>query len=364
MQEKEIPAAPARKPAMPVSTSTILGLLLIVAALALYVRETKANRTRETGLAVVKAVSAAPVMGMGLRAAPSAPSSNDPIYEPCSPEVGSNVLARLGQALPARRGARPDSKAYDVFLFLADRSRVYLKARRVPGSDDVYVSMLKSRDGAFPAAGAPEFAPALVHGLAGLLDEIDSGSLSTIRKARKLPVPDSYAMLAREAGDHGFDEASMADPAAGLAVLAAAELDGIAIAAQADEGRKPPTVVLPGAALSELQAAFAKAKTLPMPDRAIEGDDYVMFVLFPDRTRLALRIAVPSGEGSADAMIGFVDQSVDPESGETRTVVTAPALVPGIGPAIARVAGLAEGAAAAGEGSGALVGAGVPAAGN
>ena len=56
MQEKEIPAAPARKPAMPVSTSTILGLLLIVAALALYVRETKANRTRETGLAVVKAV--------------------------------------------------------------------------------------------------------------------------------------------------------------------------------------------------------------------------------------------------------------------------------------------------------------------
>ena len=294
----------------------VLGALLIAAAVALHVFNVRSARERAQGAAVLRGLAAAPALGLGVRAGGAAPRI-------CPPDAVPLFLARLAEAEP---GTPPKDATleYEFSLVLTNRVRALLHAVRAPGSDDLYVSLREpAKTGAAgEGADAPafrEWPPARVTGLGALLDGADADSLPA-------PVP----LLARRAGDHGFDEAALADTAASLRHLATLP----AARAQYAPAGGAPRDLAPDA-LPAIAAALAAAKPAELPEGgSIEGDDGLLLLFLDDGFAAMLRAAVPE-DAPDDALVGFHEPAAPAEGEAPRLGVSAPARVPGLGKLLA-----------------------------
>ena len=330
----EEPAVQGGTPAL-----RLVGALLLVAAAFLYTHDLRAGRRRASGASAVRYVAEASVLGMGLRAAPDAAGSARPLYEPCSTEIASNILARLAEAEPVKAPAFGESaRAYDLFLFLTNRSRVFMRARREPGSDSAFVSLREPRRTSGFGSKEESFtfvesSPALVTGLGAVFDEIDSGSLASLRGARLVSGgAKAYTNLVRRAGVAGLTEESLASTEASLrAIAGGARIVGGAVAkgglAAGPGAMRPLSPEDLGAAVSALRSAGDAGEVAG----SFEGDDYAFVLLLDDGHAVNLRAAVRESD-PGNALVGFLDAAAPAKEGDSpHLVVTEPALVPGLG---------------------------------
>ena len=283
----------------------VLGAMLIAAAVALHVFNVRSARERAQGAAVLRGLAAAPALGLGVRAGGAAPRIGPPDAVP-------RVHARHAEAEP---GTPPKDATleYEFSLVLTNRVRARLRAVRAPGSDDLYVSLREPAKAGAEDAAFRDWPPALVTGLGALLDRADAGRLS-------IPI------LARRAGDHGFDEEALADTAASLRRLAALP----AGRAQFVPAGGAPRDLAPGA-LPALAAALAAAEPAELPEGgSLEGSDGTLLLFLDDGFLAMLRAAVPD-DAPDDALVGFRELVVPEEGGAPRLDVSAPARVPGLG---------------------------------
>ena len=316
----------------------IVGVLLVVASVFLYAHDLSAGKRRASGAGAVRYVAGASVLGMGLRAAPEEGAAERPIYEPCSPEIASNILARLAEAEPVKTPSFGEEyKAYDLFLFLTNRTRVFMRARREPGSDVSFVSLREPRrtsgfgakDETFAFA---EFPPALVTGLGGVFDEIDSGALSSLRGARVMPGSGfkAWTNLVRRAGVAGLTEESLSSTWASLrAIAGGAEISGAGLvsgAGGAGKGFSPLAKESVAAAVEALKTAESAGDV----SGTFEGDEYALVLVLADGHAVNLRVAVREDDPE-NALVGFLDAARAEEGGAPHLVVTEPALVHGLG---------------------------------
>ncbi len=310
--------------AVPAIAFRILGLALLVAAILLHVRQAGQNRRRQVGAANVAAIAKSGVIGMGLRAVP-APGASEPLFEPCSATAVSNILTSLSEAVATRREPGAGAKEYDLFLFLADRSRAFLRVRRDAASPDVFVDLRSLHKPGEPAKQWDAL-PAMVAGLGSVFDEIDSGSGDSIRAARLLPSPQAWAPVSRTPGEHGQTTESVASTALSLRALAQSDLDTIGIvSASVEEGKSPEAIMMiAGEAFNSTLSALAGAEDVEKPAEKIEGEPCVAFAFFRDKTRFTLRIVIPD-DASDDALVGFIESDAGVAS------VSAPARVAGLG---------------------------------
>lgn len=318
----------------------LVGALLLVAAVFLYTHDLRAGRRRASGASAVRYVAEASVLGMGLRAAPDGAGAERPLYEPCSTEIASNILARLAEAEPVKAPAfGEDARAYDLFLFLTNRSRVFMRARREPGSDSAFVSLREPRRTSGFGSKEESFtfvesSPALVTGLGTVFDEIDSGSLASLRGARLVPGGGAraYTNLVRRAGVAGLTEESLASTEASLrAIAGGARIVGGAVAkgglSAGPGAMRPLSPEDLGAAVSALRSADDAGEV----SGSFEGDDYAFVLILDDGHAVNLRAAVRESDPD-NALVGFLDAaSPAKEGGSPHLVVTEPALVPGLG---------------------------------
>jgi hypothetical protein len=242
-------------------------------------------------------------------------------FQLCPPDAVPLFLARLAAA---EAGAPPKDadREYAFSLVLTNHVRALLRGVRAPGSDELWVSLREpaapgAADGAAPAFR--EWPPALVTGLGALLDRADAGALPA-------PVP----VLPRRAGDHGFDEAALADTAASLRHLATLP----AARAQYAPGGGAPRDV-PAGSLPALVAALAAAEPAELPEGgSIEGNDGTLSLFLEDGFLALLRAAIPDAAPD-DAIVGFVELALPADGGDPRLDVSAPARVPGLGKILA-----------------------------
>ena len=288
----------------------ILGALLIAAAVALHVYNVRSARARAQGAAALRELAAAPALQLGIRAGAAD-------FQIWPPDAVPFFRARLAAAKP---GAPPKdaSLEYEFSLVLTNHVRALLHAVRAPGSDDLYVSLREpAKTGAANAAAAAfrDWPPALVTGLGILLDYADAGTLS-------VPV------LVRRTGDHGFDQASLADTAASLRHVAALPAKRARFIPAGGRARDLPADSLPA-----LAAALAAAEPAELPEGgSIEGNDGTLLLFLDDGFVAMLRAAVPD-EAPDDALVGFREIAATPGPGAPppRLDVSAPARVPGLG---------------------------------
>jgi len=295
----------------------VLGALLIAAAVALHVLNVRAARSRAQGAAVLRGLAAAPALQLGVRADAASGAAG---FQLCPPDAVPLFLARLAEAEP---GTPPKDAArgYEFSLVLTNHVRALLRAVRAPGADELYVSL---REPAAPGAGGAEppafrdWPPALVTGLGALLDRADAGRLS---------VP----LLARRAGDHGFDESMLADTAASLRHLASLPAKRAQLVPAA--GGAPRD--LPAGAIPALASALAAAEPAELPEGGtIEATDGSLLLFLDDGFLAMLRVAVPD-DAPGDALVGFRELAVPADGGAPRLDVSPPARVPGLGALLA-----------------------------
>ncbi len=335
--ENRAGASPAQGGTLPLR---IVGALLLVAAAFLYAHDLRAGRRRASGASAVRYVAGASVLGMGLRAAPDGAVSDRPLYEPCSPEIASNILSRLAEAEPVKVPAFGESsRTYDLFLFLTNRSRVFMRARREPGSDSAFVSLREPRRTSGFGAKDESFtfvesSPALVTGLGKVFDEIDSGSLASLRGARLVQGGGARALtnLVRRAGVAGLTEESLASTEASLrAIAGGARISGAALAKGGYAAGRGAMRPLSPEELGEAVSALRSAADAGDVSGTFEGDDYALLLVLDDGHAVNLRAAVRESDPD-NALVGFLDAAApDGEGGSPRLVVTEPALVPGLG---------------------------------
>lgn len=319
----------------------IVGAMLVVAAILLYVHDLAAARRRSSGANAVRYVAGASVLGLGIRATPGEDSLDPALYEPCSTDVAADILAKLAEAEPVKSPALERfARSYDMFLFLTNRTRVFLRARRDEGSDTAYVSLREPRrSSAFGAKeGAVsfvEFPAAGVRGLGAVFDEIDSGRLSALRGARPVPAPGARAWtnLVRRAGVAGLTEETVAHTWSALramagsgAVKGAGVVRGPLVSTQ-----RPMLKSVPPGSLAAILEALSGAEAAETPQGTFEGEEFGLLLILSDGYAANVRAAVPASDPD-DALLGFVD-AAPPEAGETtpRLKVTEPARVRGLG---------------------------------
>lgn len=286
----------------------VLGALLIAAAVVLHVLNVRAARTRAQGADALRALAAMPALQLGVQA----PGAEDVRgFQLCPPDAVPPFLARLAAAEPGEP-PKDATLEYGFSLVLTNHVRALLRGVRAPGSDELWLSLRE----AAPEGGKESFRdwpPALVTGVGALLDRADAGRLST-------PV------LVRRAGDHGFDEATLADTAASLRHLAALPAERAQFASAGGAPRD-----LPAEALPALVAALAAAEPSDLPEGgSIEGADGTLLLFLEDGFLAMLRAAIPD-EAPDDALVGFREIEVPAEGGAPRLSVSAPARVPGLG---------------------------------
>ncbi len=294
----------------------VLGALLIAAAVALHVFHVRTARTRAQGADVLRGLAAMPALQLGVQAGGEGGGQG---FQLCPPDAVPLFLARLAAAEP---GAPPKGadREYAFSLVLTNHVRALLRGVRAPGADELWISLREpaapgAADGAAPAFR--EWPPALVTGLGALLDRADAGRLST-------PV------LVRRAGDHGFDEAALADTAASLRHLATLPAER---AQYAPAGGAPRDI--PAESLPALAAALAAAEPAELPEGgSIEGNDGTLMLFLGDGFLALLRAAVPDASAD-DALVGFVELARPADGGDLRFDVSAPARVPGLGTLLA-----------------------------
>lgn len=340
---------------VPVSESKVskfpfrfVGLILIAAAVLLHVRQSSEQRNRELGAAKVRQSAAAGVLGLGLRAVPDG-ASREPIFEPCSREVASNILACLSAAAPTRDAPPDGAKTYDLFLLLPDRARAFLRAQRAPGDDSAFVALRSvQRSGASPVE--LDCVPAVVEGLGAFFDELDTGEGGALRKTVELPNLEHWKSVSRDAPEFSLSPEERSSTASSLRAVIAKGVAAIGVSSGRSTPDSPVAMsLLVGQALSDAIATFANAEDVDNPSPTIDGRGCSAAIFATDKVRLALMVAIPD-ESPNDALVGFIETTDNGgPDGRPSATVSPPARVPGLGAVIApaldaagKVAGAAE----------------------
>lgn len=338
MTDQTVPTAPdnTKRSGFPVR---LVGLVLVALAVLLHVRQSSEQRNREIGATKVRDSAAAGVIGLGLRATPEE-SGREPIFEPCSRDVASNILARLSAAASTREDPPANARSYDLFLLLPDRARAYLRVLRAPGSGTAFVALRSvQRSGAAPVE--LDCLPALVEGLGPVLDELDSGEGPSLRQAAELPNINDWKVVSRDAPELNLPESDRVSTAASLRALSSMEIAALGVASETASGRVQVAMSLVVArALEDALAAFAKAEDVEKPAGTIEGRGCSAAIFMKDKVRLTLMVAIPD-DSPEDALVGFVEAVSAPGEGESGArpahEVSPPARVPGLGAVLAPV---------------------------
>ena len=302
----------------------LLGLALVAAAIALYVRDCGRRQIVETNLLAVRAAAADP----GALVAFYAPDPKNPgakLFRPVrDAAVASNIVAALAATEPGWKLDHPVSSyiaEHDVMLLGADRRSAFFHLRRSDGDSRVCVQLAPGPQ----ALGLREDAPLLsTDGLSDILKQIEKGELLDDTATIRLFDPrDAVAFT------NVWPVAADADPAAALRELAARPIVRVESAPVADGAPTAPFRALEPAAGTNVVSALAAAQPAEFPAGTQEGDLWQLR-LFADRNELFILQAAVLDERPADAYVGFL---MIPAPGATNVSarLSAPALVPGLG---------------------------------
>lgn len=302
----------------------LLGLALVAAAIALYVRDCGRRQTEQTALLAVRAGAADP----GALVAFYAPDPKNPgakLFRPVrDPAVASNIVAALAATEPGWKLDHPISSyiaEHDVMLLGADRRSAFFHLRRSDGDSRVCVQLAPGPQ----ALGLRENAPLLsTDGLSDILKQIEKGELLDDTATIRLFDPrDAVAFT------NVWPVAADADPAAALRELAARPIVHIESAPVEDGAPTAPFRALEPAAGTNVVSALAAAQPAEFPAGTQEGDLWQLR-LFADKNELFVLQAAVLEDRPADAFVGFLAL---PAPGATNVParLSAPALVPGLG---------------------------------
>ena len=300
----------------------LFGLALVVAAIALYVRDCGRRQTVETNLLAVRAAASDP----GALVAFYAPDPKNPgakLFRPVrDAAVASNIVAALAATEPGWESPRSALVAdHDVMLLGADRRSAFFRLHHEHGCDRVAVRLLAGPPPAEPLAGVPPMSAA---GLADILTRIENGDL--LDETAGIRVFDPRDLVAFT---NVWPAAAETNPAAALRDVAAKPFVRVEWAPVADGAPSAPFRVLEPAAASNLVAALASAEPVGFPDGTREGDLWQLR-LFAGGNELYVLQAAVLEERPADAFVGFLAL---PAPGATNVParLSAPALVPHLG---------------------------------
>ena len=302
----------------------LLGLALVAAAIALYVRDCGRRQTVETNLLAVRAAASDP----GALVAFYAPDPKNPgakLFRPVrDAAVASNIVAALAATEPGWKLDHPVSSyiaEHDVMLLGADRRSAFCHLRRSDGDSRVCVQLAPGPQ----ALGLREDAPLLsTDGLSDILRQIEKGELLDDTATIRLFDPRDLVAFTNV-----WPAAAETDPAAALRDVAAKPFVRVEWAPVADGAPSAPFRVLEPAAASNLVAALASAEPVGFPDGTREGDLWQLR-LFAGGNELYVLQAAVLEERPADAFVGFLALPA-PGATNVPTRLSAPALVPGLG---------------------------------
>lgn len=304
----------------------LLGLALVVAAIALYVRDCGRRQIVETNLRAVGAVRAG-AADPGALVAFYAPDPKNPgakLFRPVrDAAVASNIVAALAATEPGWETDPASSNRTDHYamLFDHDRRSAFFLLVRDDSTDRVGVQLLS---GPPPVGLSDGFLPMSAAGLTNILARIESGELlddtATIRLVNQQDLI-AYTNVWPAAAD--------ADPAAALRALAVRPIVRVESAPIENGAPTAPFRALEPAAGTNLVAALAAAETVAFPEGTREGNAWQLR-LFADKHELFILQAAVFDERPADAYVGFL---MIPAPGATNASarLSAPALVPGLG---------------------------------
>lgn len=301
----------------------LLGLALVAAAIALYVRDCGRRQTEQTALLAVRAGAADP----GALVAFYAPDPKNPgakLFRPVrDPAVASNIVAALAATEPGWEPVPEASARTDHYAMLLGRDRrsAFFLLVRDDASDRVGVQRLAGP----PPVGLPDgFLPMSAAGLTNILARVESGELLDDTATIRLFDPrDAVAFT------NVWPVAADADPAAALRELAARPIVHIESAPVAAGAPTAPFRALEPAAGTNVVSALAAAQPAEFPAGTQEGDLWQLR-LFADKNELFVLQAAVLEDRPADAFVGFLAL---PAPGATNVParLSAPALVPGLG---------------------------------
>ena len=172
-------------------TVRLVGLALVAAAIALYVRDCKRTRVEQTALLAVRAAAADPGAIVAFRVT-GPDADGNAVYRPVrDPAVASNVVAALAATEPGWKGNRtPSSRivGHDVMLLDSNRRSSFFNLRHESAQKAVWVELRAGPPPAPAPAGFPAMSTSA--GLAEILDRIEAGELLDASAGiRLVPVP-------------------------------------------------------------------------------------------------------------------------------------------------------------------------------
>lgn len=303
----------------------LLGLALVAAAIALYVRDCGRRQTVEANLLAVRAAAADP----GALVAFYAPDPKNPgakLFRPVrDAAVASNIVAALAATEPGWKLDHPVSSfiaEHDVMLLARDRRSAFFHLRRSDGDSRVCVQLTPGPIGL--RADAPLLSTA---GLTNILARIENGELLDESAELRLFDPrDAVAFT------NVWPAAADADPAAALRELAARPIVRADSAPVENGAPTAPFRALEPAAGTNLVSMLSAAEPVAFPEGTREGSAWQLR-LFADKNELFILQAAVFDERPADAYVGFL---MIPAPGVTNVSarLSAPALVPGLGKAL------------------------------
>ena len=307
----------------------LLGLALVAAAIALYVRDCGRRQIVETNLRAVRAVRAA-AADPGALVAFYAPDPKNPgakLFRPVrDAAVASNIVAALAATEPGWEPDPASSHRFDHYAMLLghDRRSAFFLLVRDDSSDRVGVQRLAGP----PPIGLPDgFLPMSAAGLTNILARIENGELLDESAEFRLFDPrDAVAFT------NVWPAAADADPAAALRELAARPIVRADSAPVENGAPTAPFRALEPAAGTNLVSMLAAAEPVAFPEGTREGSAWQLR-LFADKNELFILQAAVFDERPADAYVGFL---MIPATGATNVSarLSAPALVPGLGEAL------------------------------
>lgn len=307
----------------------LLGLALVAAAIALYVRDCGRRQIVETNLLAVRAVRAG-AADPGALVAFYAPDPKNPgakLFRPVrDAAIASNIVAALAATESGWEPVPEASARTDHYAMLLGRDRrsAFFLLVRDDASDRVGVQRLAGP----PPVGLPDgFLPMSAAGLTNILARIENGELLDDTATIRLFDPrDAVAFT------NVWPVAADADPAAALRELAARPVVHVEIAPVADGSPSAPFRALEPAAATNLVTALKAAQPAEFPAGTQEGDLWQLR-LFADRNELFVLQAAVLEDRPADAYVGFLALPA-PGATNASARLSAPALVPGLGGAL------------------------------
>ncbi len=325
------PKAPsAARPSIPLMR--ICGVLLLALAVYLYAHDVSANSRRAKAAEAVRNVASAPTIQVAICTNPQ-PQRKDEVWEIVRDRAcASNILAHLAAAEPkARSDGHVMERVYEIMLVQTNHASSYLRARRIPGSDELWVSLLQPRRVPDAKEGEPpfiEFDPAVVTGLGKLFDEFDTHNVPTAEQLRAAAQTAAYTNLPLRADTGFFTEEEVADVPAALRKVAGLPLQATSVSDTLLPAGPTPVSTLPPALGERIRQSLLGAQSTETP-KTLEGTECLLRMFLANGRCVNLRIAVPDATPD-DALVGFLE-FVHEDDNTLRLVPSPAALVPGLG---------------------------------